>query len=159
LADGRDDCFVHPSRLLGLPHYAGNKVHVNHQVIAFLLRLTKIKVFVPDEIDDDLPKNLLAPKTVTLEPMLYNISMIVFNTILNDSALCKGNDESSILAFATDIMSNIRKAAKENLLLYVKALFRHLLPARLCETTTNLYIKWELRMMAVRELLMEVEQK
>jgi timeless len=143
-----------------LSHYTDNTVHANHRVVAFLLRVCKIQIFIPDDVGDDTLKNPLATKTVTLEPMLYNIQMmIVLNTILNDMSIRKDKEYSPILSFATHVMTNISKSAKENPLLYVEALFRHPLPARFCEMTTNLYVNEELRMMAERELLMAEQSR
>ena len=143
-----------------LSHYIDNPVHVNHHIIAFFLRVCNVKLFIPEEIDDETPINPLAPKIVTLEPILYNIQMIlVLNNILNDQSIRKDNDFSNILAFATHIVFNMSKAANQNPLVFVEALFRHAHPGRYCEMISNLYVNEELRMIAERELLMEEQSR
>jgi len=143
-----------------LAHYADNALHVNHHVIAFFLRVSKTKLFIPDEEDDDIIKNPLTTRTVTFQPMLYSVQMIfVLNTILNDMSIRKEKDYFSVLSFATHMMEKFSNTSKENALMYVEALFRHPLPARFCEMATNLYVNEELRMMAERELLMEEEKQ
>ena len=143
-----------------LSHYIDNPVHVNHHVIAFFLRVCNVKLFVPDEIDDEIPVSPLAPKIVTLEPILYNIQMIlVLNKILNDRSIRKDNDYSNVLAFASHILFNLSKAGTHNPLVYVEALFRHAQPGRFCDLITNLYVNEELRMMAEREVLMEEQTR
>jgi timeless len=59
-----------------LSEYSVNSLHVNHRILAFLMRFLKIKIAVSDDGDNGLT-NPLATKTVTLEPMLFNINMFM----------------------------------------------------------------------------------
>jgi len=144
-----------------LSQYSINSAHVNHRIIAFLLRLSKQNIVVSEEAEDtDTPQNLLATKTVTLEPMLYNINtLLVLEKILNDKWIRKEKEFSHLLSFATRLMDSFAAAAEENPLLYVESLFRHPLPHRFCELTTNHYVNEELRMIAERELLLEEHRR
>lgn len=146
-----------------LSQYAFNAPHTNHRIMALLLRLAKIKVALPDDDGDDdpdLPKNPLAAKTVTLEPMLYNIQLLaVLDKILNDKAIRSDRNYSSLLTFASTVVHNFAKAAEVNPVLFVEALFRHPLPHRFCDLSTNIYVSEELRLIADRDLLLEEQQR
>jgi timeless len=143
-----------------LSHYSTNAAHVNHHIIAFFLRLSKFKIATnQDDAERDemgIPKNLLATKTVTLEPMLYNIKLImVLNTILNDATIRHDPEFGFLLTFAASFMHNFCQSCQSNPLLYVECLFRHVVPHRFCDWSTNHYVSEELRMIAERELLLE----
>jgi len=56
-------------------------------------------------------------------------------------------------------MKRFAKASEENPMLYVEALFKHPVPHRFCELSTNVYVNEELRMIAVRDLLLEDQQR
>jgi timeless len=143
-----------------LAQYAGNPPHVNHRIVSLFLRLTKHVVTTPDERDADGPQNLLSTKTVTLEPMLYNIHTLqVFHTILNDSTIRNDKNFSTLLSFVSTVIRNFATAAESNPVLFVEALFKHPFPHRFCELATNLYVTEELRMIAERELLLEEQQR
>lgn len=145
-----------------LSQYAENSPITNHRIMAFFLRIGKIKVADGDEAasDPELPQNLLAPKTVTLEPMLFNIHfLIVLDKILNDQSIRKDKNFASLLAFASQKISNFAAATQSNPLLFVEALFKHPAPHRFCEASTNMYVSEELRMIAMRELLLEEQER
>mmetsp|Transcript_15769 Transcript_15769/g.23211 ORF Transcript_15769/g.23211 Transcript_15769/m.23211 type:complete len:995 (-) Transcript_15769:952-3936(-) len=144
-----------------LSQYTVNSAHVNHRIMAFLLRLSKLNIAVSEKNEDsDTPQNLLATKTVTLEPMLYNINMLlVLERILNDKWIRREKEFSHLLSFATRLMDSFAAAAERNPLLYVESLFRHPLPHRFCDFTTNHYVNEELRMIAERELLLEEHRR
>ena len=142
-----------------LSEYSVNAPHVNHRILAFLMRIQRIKIAVSED-EDDGPSNQLATKTVTMEPMLFNINMIlVLEQILNDESIRKEKDFSDLLSFGARLMTNFGALAKANPLLYVESLFRHPVPHRFCEQTTNNYVNEELRMIAERELLMEEHRR
>jgi timeless len=112
------------------------------------------------EFDDALGKNELAAKTSTMEPMLYNIGMLtVLDTILNDKAIRDKDDFEALLAFGASFMKRFARASDENPMLFVEALFKHPIPHRFCELSTNMYVNEELRMIAVRDLLLEDQQR
>lgn len=143
-----------------LSQYHVNAEHVNHRIVAFFLRVTKVKVANPDAIDAELPQNLLATKSVTLEPMLYTVHMLtVLNAILNDASIRKEKDYATTLQFAVKIVNNFANATKANPMLFVEAMFRHPVPHRFCELATNMYVSEELRMISERELLMEEQAR
>jgi len=143
-----------------LSQYYVNAPHVNHRIMAFFLRLTKVQVVTPDANDAEMSLNLLATKTVTLEPMLYTVHLItVLNTILNDSSIREDKDYTTALAFAVKIVNNFAAAAQANPMLFVEAMFKHPLPHRFCELATNMYVSEELRMIAEREILMEEQAR
>ena len=139
-----------------LSQYASNAPQVNHRVVTFFMRLAKVKVVVPEEPDPDMPQNPLATKKVTLEPMLFNVRlMMVLNTILNDKTIAKDADYTTTLSFAATTVYKFAQMAAENPLLYVEALLPHPIPHRFCELLTNHYVNEELRLLADRELLLE----
>lgn len=147
-----------------LSQYAVNAAEINRHIVAYLIRLCKIEIKNGDddemEFDDALGKNELAAKTATMEPMLYNIGMLtVLDTILNDKAIRDKNDFEALLVFAASFMKRFAKASEENPMLYVEALFKHPIPHRFCELSTNVYVNEELRMIAVRDLLLEDQQR
>ena len=148
-----------------LSQYAVNAPTVNHRVVALFLRLCKHKLSSgaderPRAYDEDMPVNPLAPKTVTFEPMLYNIQVLtVLNTILNDTSIRKDKDYASLLQFATTIVHDFAVAAQANPMLFVEALFKHPLPHRYCESVTNMYVTEDLRMMVERDLLLQQQQR
>ena len=145
-----------------LSQYQTNALHVNHHIVALFMRIIKLHVVVPDEEEDrgDMPKNPLAVQPATLEPMLYNIQLfIVLDQVLNDATIRKEKDYSSLIAFSASLMGRFAKHTQHNQLAFVEALFRHSVPHRFCELTTNLYVNEELRMLAERELLMEEHRR
>jgi len=147
-----------------LSQYAVNAAEINRHIVAYLIRLCKIEIKNGDgdemEFDDALGKNELAAKTSTMEPMLYNIGLLtVLDTILNDKAIRDKNDFEALLVFAASFMKRFARASEENPMLYVEALFKHPIPHRFCELSTNVYVNEELRMIAVRDLLLEDQQR
>jgi len=142
-----------------LSQYSVNSPQVNHRVMTFLLRLSKVEI-ATNEDDDDAPRNPLTTKTVTLEPMLYNMQMmLVLNQILQDSLIRDKKEYSSLLQFAARLVRRFAELVHRNPFLYVECLFRHPAPQRFCDQVTNLYVNDELRMMAERELLLEEQQR
>jgi timeless len=143
-----------------LERYAINSPHTNHRVIALFLRMSKMTIAAPDPSDADMPKCSLEIRTVTLEPMLFNVSMFtVCNKILNDVSIRNQKDYSYVISFASGLMKHFAAAAQENPMLFVEALVKHNTPHRFCELSMNMYVEDELRMLAERELLMEEQHK
>lgn len=147
-----------------LSQYAVNASEINRHIVAYFIRLCKMEIKSGDgeemEFDDALGKNELAAKTSTMEPMLYNIGLLtVLDTILNDKAIRDKNDFEALLVFAASFMKRFAKASEENPMLYVEALFKHPVPHRFCELSTNVYVNEELRMIAVRDLLLADQQR
>ena len=145
-----------------LSQYASNEVQVNRHVVAYFVRLCKfeIKLGADLDYDDALGKIELVAKQSTYEPILYNIGMFTtLETILNDSAIRGKEEFSSLLMFASSLMKRFARAAEFNQMLFVEALFKHPIPHRFCEFATNMYVNEELRMIAVRDLLLEDQRR
>lgn len=146
-----------------LSQYVSNEAHVNRHIVAYFVRLCKFQIKSGDgdlDYDDALGKNELAAKQSTYEPMLYNVGMFTaLDTILNDNAIRDKEEFSALLMFASSLMKRFAQAAEVNPMLFVEAMFRHPIPHRFCEFTTNMYVNEELRMIAVRDLLLEDQQK
>lgn len=143
-----------------LSQYTVNAAEINRHIVAYFIRLCKVEIKNGDEdemeFDDALGKNELAAKTSTLEPMLYNMGVLtVLDTILNDKAVRDKDDFEALLVFAASFMKRFARASEENPMLYVEALFKHPIPHRFCELSTNMYVNEELRMIAVRDLLLD----
>jgi hypothetical protein len=139
-----------------LAQYKINSTVVNHRIIAMFLRLMRLEIALPEIADSDTPINPLGTKRVTLEPMLYNLQLImVMEQILNDTIIKTDRSFESLLSFSTNLMYKFWQAADLNPMLYVECLFRHTTPHRFCESVTNMYVSDELRMMAEREILRE----
>jgi len=143
-----------------LSRYSVNSPHVNRHIAAYFIRLCKFKINKGDGdmdgFDDALGKNELATKTSTFEPMLYNIGMFtVMEKILNDTTIRDNEDFSSLLIFSSSFMKRFARAAEINPMLYVEAMFKHNYPVHFCELITNMYVDEELRMIALRDILLE----
>lgn len=152
-----------------LDQYDSNAKHVNHRIVSLFLRLAKVKIVNGDEEPKPMHwapegaeplRNLLAPKTTTLEPMLYNIQLImVVNRILNDPLIRNDKAYATTLSWAAGLVHNFATLASNvNPVLYIETLFKHPVPHRFCELSTNLYVNEELRMIAERELLLEARR-
>lgn len=144
-----------------LSQYAINSPHVNHRVIAFLMRLSKHIIFLGDNEshEENMPENPLATKTVTLEPMLFNAQVLtVLNIILNDQSIRKDGDYAALLRFAASAVQKFAAAAQANPMLFIEALFKHPLPHRYCDLFANTYVTDDLRMLAERDLLLQQQQ-
>lgn len=141
-----------------LSQYSSNSTQTNHRILAFLLRLSKFRIHLADpEAQQHHP---LAAKTVTLEPMLHNVQvLLVMDRILNDQSIRKDKKFEPILSFATSFIHRLGRAAQENPLLFVEALFKHPVPHRFCDLATNMYVSEELRMLAERDLLLEEQRQ
>ena len=138
-----------------LAHYGVNSSVVNHRIIAMFLRLMRVEIASPDAGDAETPTNPLGTKRVTLEPMLYNMQLIMaFEQILNDATIRKDKEFESLLHFSTNLMYKFWVATDANPMLHVECLFRHAMPHRFCELATNMYVSDELRMLAEKEMLM-----
>lgn len=147
-----------------LSQYTVNAAEINRHIVAYFIRLCKMEIKNGDgdeiEFDDALGKNELAAKTSTMEPMLYNIGLLtVLDTILNDKTIRDKDDFEALLRFAASFMKRFARASEENPMLYVETLFKHPIPHRFCELSTNMYVNEELRMIAVRDLLLEDQQR
>jgi timeless len=146
-----------------LSQYAVNAAHINRHIAAYFIRLCKFSIKQGDgdlDYDDVLGKNELASKQATLEPMLYNIGLFtVMEAILNDQGIRDKEDFSALLMFASSFMKRFARASEANPMLFVEALFKHPIPHRFCEFTTNMYVNEELRMIAVRDLLLEDQKR
>ncbi|KAL7554423.1 hypothetical protein ACHAWF_018401 [Thalassiosira exigua] len=148
-----------------LSQYKSNAAHVNRHIAAYFIRLCKFTIKNSDleagtEYDDALGKNELAAKRATFEPILYNIGLLsVLDTILNDATIREDPDYKALLMFASSFVKRFARAAEVNPMLYVEALFKHPVPHRFCELSTNIYVTEELRMIAVRDLLLEDQKR
>jgi timeless len=139
-----------------LAQYKTNATLVNHRIIAMFLRLMRLEIALPEVADADIPLNPLGTKRVTIEPMLYNLQLImVLEQVLNDLSIRREKSFEPLLQFSTNLMYNFWSAADANPMLYVECLFRHPVPHRFCESVTNMYVSDELRMLAEREILRE----
>jgi timeless len=146
------------THLLG--QYKANAANVNHRVMAMFLRFSRTVLASPEAQDAETPINPLGTRRVTLEPMLYNIQLIlVMDQILNDTYVRNEKEYESLTTFCTNLMYKFWTAAQDNPMLYVECLFRHVAPHRFCESFTNMYVSEELRMIAERELLLEEQRR
>lgn len=140
-----------------LSQYASNSAQTNHRILAFFLRLSKFQIHVADPETRHHP---LAAKTVTFEPILYNVqTLVVMDRILNDHSIRKDKKFEPLLAFCASFVHRFAKATQANPLYFVEALFRHPIPHRFCDLSTNLYVSEELRMLAERDLLLEEQRR
>lgn len=138
-----------------LSRYSSNAPHVNHRVVALFLRLSKFKVVSPEASSDD-EKFLLRHKATSLEPMLYNLQLImVLDRILNDLSIRRQKEYAFLISFSANIIYNFAEAAKANPVLFAEALFKHPHPHRFCEFMANMYVNDELRQIAERDLYLE----
>jgi len=148
-----------------LSQYDVNAAHINCHIIAYFIRLSKFSIGngnndADAEFDDALGNNELATKQSSMEPILYNIGLFtVLDRVLNDPAIRDKEDFAGLLMFASSFMNRFARAAEVNPMLYVEALFKHPIPHRFCELATNLYVNEELRMIAVRDLLLEDQMR
>jgi timeless len=143
-----------------LGQYKINATIVNHRVIAMFLRISRTEIASPEAHDADTPINPLGTRRATLEPMLYNIHLVmVMEKVLNDSSIRKEKEFDLVTTFCTNLMYKFLTAAQENPMLYVECLFRHVTPHRFCESFVNRFVSEELRMIAERELLLEEQHR
>lgn len=148
-----------------LSQYAVNAAHINRHAVAYFIRLCKFAITTGDggadlQFDDALGKNELAAKEATFEPILYNVGLFaVLDKVLNDANIRDKPEFEALLMFASSFMKRFAQAAETNPMLYVEALFKHPVPHRFCELSTNLYVTEELRMIAVRDLLLEDQRR
>ena len=148
-----------------LSQYDVNAAQINRRIVAYLIRLCKFTIKPSGEgaeveVDDTMGENQLAAKQATLEPMLYNIGLFkVLDTVLNDMTIRDMPDFESLLMFSSSLTRRFALAAEVNPMLYVEALFKHPIPHRFCELSSNLYVNEELRMIAVRDLLLEDQKR
>jgi len=143
-----------------LNQYKINAAVVNHRIITMFLRVTRLEIANPDIADVEESISPLGTRRVTLEPMLYNIQLLmVIERILNDDSIEKDKSFDSLAKFGTTLMHKFWSAADSNPMLYVECLFQHSAPHRFCESVTNMYVNDELRMMAEREMLREDQMR
>jgi timeless len=143
-----------------LAKYDVNSPRLNHRVVSFLLRVAQFPIVVPEHNADEAGNNLQNPlvntRTITLEPMLYNIRLLsVLHGILNDVAAIKDKHLQIVVQFAIRIVSHFAQLAEENPLLLVEALVKHPSAHRHCEAVMTHYVSEELVMLAERDLLLE----
>jgi len=139
-----------------LDKYKVNAAVVNHRIITMFLRVMRLEIATPDIADAETSISPLGTRRVTLEPMLYNLQlMMVMERILNDNSVQMDKAFESLINFCTSLMYKFWCAADSNPMLYVECLFQHATPHRFCESVTNMYVNDELRMMAERESLRE----
>jgi hypothetical protein len=145
-----------------LSHYATNGPVVNQQIIAFFERLCQFTLSYGSndpkskENEDWAMDNPLAAQTVTLEPMLYTASfLLVLHTILQDRTLRNSPEARCVVDFATQRVQSFARAARDNPVLYVEALFSHPFPHRFCDLIANQYVTEDLRMFVERDLLLQ----
>eukprot|EP00536_Pseudo-nitzschia_multiseries_P016881 jgi/Psemu1/247811/estExt_Genewise1.C_12740002 len=139
-----------------LDQYKVNAAVVNHRIITMFLRVMRLEIATPDVADADTAISPLGTRRVTLEPMLYNLQLImVMERILNDVSIQKDKAFEPVINFCTGLLYKFWSAADSNPMLYVECLFQHAMPHRFCESVTNMYVTDELRMMAEREILRE----
>jgi timeless len=140
-----------------LSQYASNSTQTNHRILAFLLRLSKYQIHVADPETQHHP---LAAKTVTFEPILYSVqTLVVMDRILNDHSIRRDKKFEPLLAYCASFVHRFAKATQVNPLFFVEALFRHPIPHRFCDLSTNSYVSEELRMLAERDLLLEEQRR
>ena len=139
-----------------LGQYKINTPVVNHRIIAMFFRLMRLEVVAPEIADAGTSINPLGSRRVTLEPMLYNLQLImVIEQILNDCSITKDKSFESLIKFCTNLMYKFWGAADSNPMLYIECLFQHSPPHRFCEGFTNMYVNDELRMLVERDMLRE----
>ncbi len=135
-----------------LSQYNVNATQINDHIVSFFVRLCKF-VIASDE-DDELQEEQV--KEVTMEPMLYNLPLLaILNEILNDAALEDDKSFDHVLNFSATVVRHFARAAERNPLLHVEALFRHPMPHKFCESSSNLYVPEELKMIIERDRLLE----
>jgi len=147
------------THLLG--QYKVNSPHVNHRVLAMLLRIGRTVLAKPEVQDSSVPINPLGTKLVTLEPMLYQIQLLmVLQKILEDPSLTMDEkDHKELILFATNLMHRFWTESKTNPMLFVECLFRPNHPHRHCDLMRNQYVSEELRMVAEKDILLEEAQR
>ncbi len=143
------------THLLG--QYKLNSAHVNNRILAMFLRMARTHVTMSDIPEEGVPFNTLSGRAATLEPMLFNIHLIVTaGKILSDASV-NTDDENfrEVLVFCTNLYNHFLEESRKNPLLFVECLFRHPAPHRFCELFSNMYVSEELRMIAEREVLLD----
>ena len=126
--------------------YPSNGVETNHHIVSFFTRLCKHKMEVVktifDEGDDKAGMAAAKEEAVTLEPLLFNMElMIIYDRILHDKACMVGSDFQELIKFVTTIVRHFATAAKRNPLLCVEGLFHVGVKYRKhCEMVTNCYL-------------------
>jgi timeless len=147
------------THLLG--QYKVNSASVNHRILAMLLRISRTEIVAPEVQDADVPINPIGSREVTLEPLLFNIHLVVTaGKILGDPSI--GNDQKDfreLIAFCTNFFSRFLSTSQKNPMLFVETLFRQPTPHRFCELFSNLYVSEELRMIAEREILLDEQRR
>lgn len=147
-----------------LSKYMSNSTRINDHVVAFFVRLCKFVIPSDDQIfyqdtenDSDDGKD---SKSITLEPMLFNLHLFTtVNEILNDECLLRDKDHHNLLGFASTLVRHYARATTKNPMLFVETLFRHNTPHRYCVSLMNNYVSEELKMIAMRDLLLDQQLK
>jgi timeless len=141
--------------------YKVNSASVNHRILAMLLRITRTELVAPEIQETGVPINPLGCREVTLEPMLFNIHLVVTaGKILGDPSICNDQkDFRELIAFCTNFFNRVLSTSQKNPMLFVECLFRHPAPHRFCELFSNLYVSEELRMIAEREILLDEQRR
>eukprot|EP00537_Pseudo-nitzschia_pungens_P002008 CAMPEP_0172357482 /NCGR_PEP_ID=MMETSP1060-20121228/1855_1 /TAXON_ID=37318 /ORGANISM="Pseudo-nitzschia pungens, Strain cf. cingulata" /LENGTH=1080 /DNA_ID=CAMNT_0013078191 /DNA_START=471 /DNA_END=3713 /DNA_ORIENTATION=+ len=151
-----------------MDQYKVNAAVVNHRIVTMFRRLMRFEIATPEVVDDETDDcaaanpNPLGIQRTTLEPMLYNLQVIVvMERILNDSVIRNDASYEPLVQLCTGLMHGFWCAAESNPMLYVECLFQNAgyTPHRFCEAVTNKYVTEELRMMAEREQLAEEQER
>ena len=146
------------SHLLG--QYKINSANVNHRVVAMFLRITKTNIYTPAAQEEGIPINLLGSGPVTLEPMLFNIHLVMTaGKIVEDCSFGTGEDSEAVITYCTSFLYRFLEVSSQNPMIFVECLFRHQAPHRFCELFSNLYVSEELRMIAERDALLDEQRQ
>ncbi|GMI46686.1 hypothetical protein TrCOL_g1634 [Triparma columacea] len=129
-----------------LREYSTNGIETNHHIVSFFTRLCKHKMEVVktvfDEGDGKAALAVVKEEAVTLEPLLFNMElMIIYDRILHDKACAVGSEFGELIKFVTTIVRHFATAAQRNPLLCVEGLFHvGVRYRRHCEMVTNSYL-------------------
>lgn len=147
------------THLLG--QYKINSASVNHRILAMFLRIARTELVVPEVQEAGVPINPLGCREVTLEPMLFNIHLVVTaGRILGDASISNDQkDFRELITFCTNFFNRFLSTSQKNPMLFAECLFRHPAPHRFCELFSNLYVSEELRMIAEREILLDEQRR
>ena len=125
-----------------LREYKNNDPATNRQIASFFFRVCKV-VVKPKSVEEG---DGGAEETITLEPMLYNIDlMIVFDKILNDTTIRNNTQMKEVILLAKTIVRHFAVSAENNPLLYVETLFGiNQRQKKFCEMVKQVYFDTDL---------------
>ncbi|KAL7579365.1 hypothetical protein ACA910_014038 [Epithemia clementina (nom. ined.)] len=153
-----------------LGHFEHNTVTTNHRIVSFLKhRVAKQVIYVPQDDDDDddddaFRGGILPSTTVTLQPLLYQYSLLtILDRILNLAPTLPKQDQTNLVPWATHLVHDFSQAVQRNPLLWMEALL--LGPssrrrgygnmARHCDEVSNVYVPEEFRMLLIKDQLQQ----